>query len=149
MYGNGQTGQSSLSNACVMPPTLIPIWVWIGIAGVVLIAGVAIWRWYTAKRHTDRLLLDMQEMGDVKQFEEPLLSIVPEPLQPVAVLDMRGLVVDQVMIGHGAFGTASIPCEQVLCVCVRERERERVCVWCVRVCGVCGNPIVLNVSVSA
>jgi hypothetical protein len=71
---------------------------------VVLVAA-AVWRWYKAKTQTDRLLLDMQEMSEIAQYEEPLLSIAPEPLKKVAVTEMGGLVTDLVMIGGGAFGT--------------------------------------------
>jgi hypothetical protein len=71
---------------------------------VVLVAA-AVWRWYKAKTQTDRLLLDIQEMGEVHQFEEPLLSAAPEPLKKAAVVDMGGMVTDLVMIGGGAFGT--------------------------------------------
>ena len=70
-----------------------------------VLLALAVWRWYVTKRNNEKLLLDIQEMGEIAQYEEPLLSIAPEPLKKVAVTEMGGLVTDLVMIGGGAFGT--------------------------------------------
>jgi hypothetical protein len=72
-----------------------------------MLLALAVWRWYVTKRDKEKLLLDIQEMGEIAQYEEPLLSIAPEPLKKVAVTEMGGLVTDLVMIGGGAFGTLS------------------------------------------
>ncbi len=59
---------------------------------------------YVAKRKTEQLLAEVQEMTDMPQFDEPLLTVAPEPLQPVDLLDMRGQITDLVMIGRGVSG---------------------------------------------
>ena len=69
---------------------------------------MAVWRWFTLNRDKDKLLLDIQEMSEIKQYEEPLLSAAPEPLKKAAVVDMGGMVTDLVMIGGGAFGAKTM-----------------------------------------
>jgi hypothetical protein len=94
----------TLIGAVDCPGISLPMWVWVVIIVAAVLLSVAVWRWYTVKRDNEDLLLEMKELND-PQYQEPLLSVVPQPLQKAAVLDLGGLVVDLVMIGRGAFGT--------------------------------------------
>ncbi len=68
-----------------------------------ILGALLLWRYCCTTRDSTNLPNDWQQTA---LLEEPLLSIVPEPLRPIAVLDMgRGLVTDLVLIGQGAFGS--------------------------------------------
>jgi hypothetical protein len=95
--------------------------------------ALAVWRWFKARKSDKaELLLEVKdmvhEMQHMPEYQEPLLTTAPEPLRPVAVLDMRGLVTDLVMIGRGAFGAPyGLRANVYLCGSATERSRVFIC----------------------
>jgi hypothetical protein len=113
--------------SCTSPG--LPTWAFVLIGCGALLLALALWRWFKARK-TDKaeILLEVKEMVNemhhMPEYQEPLLTTAPEPLRPVAVLDMRGLVSDLIMIGRGAFGAQrDLRVHVYVCSCVTARQR--------------------------